>query len=194
MAVTWYFGGRNRHLWDRQRMFDRVTFGDSEVLVNLSTQTGLAFAKNNGTPLVGAKAEKLVKKAYAHWINDSFWLNPLAKLFDDGVVRKRIAQADGTAALLISYQSGGLTPGDSYLWRLGADGRPVALQMWVSIIPLKGIEASFEGWTTLSTGAMVSTLHKMPAFTLPVTEVAGAATLAELVPGPDPFAALVQAH
>src|SRR5690242_12304692 len=44
-AVTWFFGGRNRHLWDRERMYDRVVFGDNEVLVNLTTQTGLAFRK-----------------------------------------------------------------------------------------------------------------------------------------------------
>ena len=32
-------------------------------------------------------AQKAIDTAYAYWINDSFWLNPLVKLFDDGVER-----------------------------------------------------------------------------------------------------------
>src|SRR5262245_23099393 len=60
-AVTWFFGGRQRHLWDRQRMLDRVTWGDNEVLVNLTTQSGLAFKK--GVAQSGAANDKLVKKA-----------------------------------------------------------------------------------------------------------------------------------
>lgn len=190
-AVTWFFGGRNHHLWDRQRMYDRVRFGDVEVLVNLTTQRGLAF--RSGAPAFGAQGDKLIKKAYAAWINDSFWLNPLAKLFDDGVTRSRIAKTEPPAtgdSLLISYASGGLTPGDSYLWLLDANHLPVANAMWVSIIPIKGITFSYEGWITLSTGALISTQHKVAFITLKLTEVAGAATLAELVPGPDPFAAL----
>lgn len=190
-AVTWLFAGRNSHLWDRKRMYARVRFGDAEVLINLTTQRGLAFRK--GASVGGAERDKLIKKAHAFWINDSFWLNPLAKLFDDGVTRTRITRSDGPGtgdALLISYSSGGLTPGDSYLWLLDANHLPVANPMWVSIIPIKGLTFSYEGWITLSTGAMISTQHKVGPITLKLTDVAGAATLAELLPGPDPFAAL----
>jgi len=188
-AVTWLFAGRNHHLWDRRRMFDRVRMGDVEVQVDLTTKRGVAFRK--GAPLDGSERDKLVQKAYAAWINDSFWLNPLAKLFDDGVQRSRIVQkAGGPDGLLISYSSGGLTPGDSYLWLLDANQRPVATEMWVSIIPIKGLHFSFEGWIELATGALISTQHKVGPTTLKLADVAGAPTLAELVPGPDPFAAL----
>jgi hypothetical protein len=188
-AVTWFFGGRNHHLWDRRRMYDRVRFGDVEVQVDLTTRRGVAF--RGGVPIEGSARDKLVNKAHAAWINDSFWLNPLAKLFDDGVSRSRIAQPDGGPdALLISYSSGGLTPGDSYLWLLDANQRPVATAMWVSIIPVKGLRFSFDGWLTLLTGALISTEHKVGPVTLRLTDVAGAPTLAELSPGPDPFAAL----
>jgi hypothetical protein len=189
-AVTWSFRGRRRHLWDRQRMLDRVEWGDNQVLVNLTTQRGLAFKK--GVAQSGEAGEKLLKKAYAFYINDSFWLNPLVKLFDDGTVRKQVAQPSGRPALLIQYMSGGLTPGDSYLWLLGDDGRPIENRMWVSILPLKGLGISCEGWVTLSTGAQISTLHKGPlSLAVRLTDVKGAASLAELWPGPDPFAAIV---
>jgi hypothetical protein len=186
-AVAFTFGGRNQHLWDRRRSYDRVRFGNVEVLVDLSQRKGVAFEK--GVRQTGSREAKLVEKAYAAFINDSFWLNPLAKLFDDGVVRKRVPR-DGQADLLVSYTSGGLTPGDSYLWLLGPDGRPRGWELYVSIIPLKGLMFTFEGWTPLSTGALVSTEHRALGIPLRLTDVAGAATLAELVPGPDPFALL----
>jgi hypothetical protein len=187
-AVAWTFAGRHRHLWDRKRMLARVSWGENDVLLNLTTQQGIARQKS--VPQSGDKQTKLLKKAYAAWINDSFWLNPLVKLFDDGVARKKIAMPDGGSALLITYSGGGLTPGDSYLWLLGPDGRPRAWQMWVSIIPIKGIKIGWEGWTQLSTGAWVSTEHKTPIVTLRLTDVSAASTLADLMPGPDPFAEL----
>ena len=190
-AVRWHFGGRNRHLWDRQRMLARVIWGgDKRVLLNLTTKNGLAYVGDK--QVSGAQEQKLLAKAYAHWINDSFWLNPLVKLFDDGVQRKLVTQPDGTQALLITYGGGGLTPGDAYLGLLDGNGRPRAWRMWVSIIPIKGIEGSWEGWSALSTGAWVASEHHMSLFNLRLTDIAGASTLSELEPGTDPFAALTQ--
>ena len=198
-AVKWTFAGRNRHLWDRQRAFDRVIFGDAYVLCDLNKRTGIAFQKHKR--VTGAAEKKLVDKAYAHWINDSFWLNPLVKLFDDGVTRSVVSSYPGqtgtSPALLISYNGGGLTPGDSYLWMLpqspSTEQRPSGWRMWVSIIPIKGIENSWDGWTQLATGAWVATRHQVAgmSFKLNLDAVAGATTLKELVPGPDPFALLL---
>lgn len=193
-AVTWTFAGRNQHLWDRQRALDRVAWGEVEVLVDLNSQTGRATRA--GEAVEGKAAERLIAKAYAAWINDAFWLNPVVKARDEGVVRATVAASppdEASRGLLVSYSSGGLTPGDSYLWLVGPDGRPVAWRMWVSIIPIGGLRASWEGWTQLSTGAWVSTEHRAGPVRLLLTDVAGAATLADLVPGPDPFAALVGA-
>lgn len=204
-AVKWIFNGQNRHLWDRQRSLDRVIWDDVYVLCDLSKQTGVAFRRRQR--VTGAAERKLVAKAYASWINDSFWLNPLTKLFDAGVTRSVIEPTAGqnprTPALLLSYGGGGLTPGDSYLWLLPepSDGaatgsalsRPRAWRMWVSVIPIKGVENSWDGWIQLATGAWVATHHQVPgtSLKLDLTEVAGAATLKELVPGPDPFAPLM---
>lgn len=189
-AVRWFFGGRHRHLWDRKRMYDRVQWNDVTVLLNLTTKSGQVH--RGGSRVTDADERKLLDKAYAYWINDSYWLNPLVKLFDDGVTRKTVVQPDGSMALEVSYGGVGLTPGDAYLWLLGPDGRPSGWQMWVSIVPLKGLHVAWDGWTRLSTGAWVSTEHKFQYLpvTLRLTELAGAATLAELEPGPDPFAAL----
>lgn len=192
-AVTWVFAGSHRHLWDRVRGLDMVTMGQDRVLVDLGKQVGRAF--HGGRPVEGRRGEKLVAKAYAAWVNDSFWLNPVVKVFDEGVSRAAVVPAGEDTekeGLLVSYSSGGLTPGDAYLWLLGPDGTPSAWRMWVSVIPIGGVKASWEGWITLATGARVSTRHQMGPVTLELSEVAGAATLEELVRGPDPFAPMMQ--
>jgi hypothetical protein len=188
LAVRFSLGGRYQHLWDRRRGLARVRKDDTEVLLDLGKRDGRAY--RGGRELQGQERERLVARAYAAWVNDTFWLNPLGKLFDDGTERL-LVEDGGRKALLVQYRSGGLTPGDAYLWLLGEDGRPRAWRLWVSVIPVGGVEASWEGWTRLPTGAWIATRHRL-AGVLPfeVTGLAGAATLGEIEPGPDPFAAL----
>ncbi|MFT5686204.1 MAG: hypothetical protein ACI8RZ_007160 [Myxococcota bacterium] len=188
-AVQWTFGGRNTHLWDRVRHLDRVEWGNKTVLIDLSTQQGRAWVDDE--EVTGSKADRLVGKAWAHWCNDAFWFNPIGKLRDEGTTRSLVSLPEGDA-LLISYSSGGVTPGDAYLWIPGEDGRPDAWRMWVSIIPIGGVTTTWEDWQTLSTGAVVATSHKMGPVDLVMADVAGAATLSELIPGDDPFAPLLQ--
>jgi hypothetical protein len=188
LAVRFSLGGRYQHLWDRRRGLARVHRDDTEVLLDLGKRDGRAF--RGGRELQGQERERLVARAYAAWVNDTFWLNPLGKLFDDGVERLLVEEGGGQA-LLVQYRSGGLTPGDAYLWLPGEGGRPRAWRLWVSVIPIGGVEASWEGWTRLPTGAWIATRHRMAGvIPLEITGLSGAATLAELEPGPDPFAAL----
>src|SRR5262249_41213824 len=135
-AVRWTFRGQHRHLWDRRRNFDRVSWSNFTVLVDLDRRRGRAFQR--GRELGGVEAQRLVDRAYGYWVNDSFWLNPVAKLFDPGVERSLVTLVDGPA-LLIHYSSGGLTPGDSYLWLLRQDARPRAWRMWASALAIKGL-------------------------------------------------------
>ena len=172
-AVRWSFFGRHHYVWDRERDLVELRWGDSRALFRTSDQTGRAW--------------------HADWINDSFWLNPVVKFFDPGVERSLVKLEDGREALLVSYSSGGVTPGDAYLWIPGEDGLPEAWRMWVQIIPIGGIETSWEGWTELSTGAKVSTEHegwgRMMTF---ISNVEGAASLEDLDVSADLFDPLFQ--
>lgn len=188
-AVGWTFAGRNQHLWDRERHLGRVRWGSKSVLIDLSTQKGRAYV--DGQEVSGKKADRLVERAWSMWCNDAFWLNPIAKMQDEGTTRSLVALPDGGEAVMVSYSSGGTTPGDAYLWIPGEEGRPESWRMWVSVIPIGGLQASWAGWQTLETGAMVATEHEIGPVTLFLTDVAGAASLAELVPGEDPFAPLL---
>lgn len=189
-AVRFVFAGRHHHLWDRRRDFARVRWGDVEALLHAGRPSGRAY--RNGRELHGSEARSVLQDAHAHWINDTFWLNPLAKLRDPGVELSLVDLEDGREALLVTYASGGLTPGDAYLWLPGAEDRPSAWRLWVSIIPLGGLEVGWTGWSRLSTGAWVSTRHPTAlGWTLELSEVRGAADLRSLVPGSDPFAPLL---
>ncbi len=187
-AVKWRFAGGHEHLWDRERGLSRVAWKDYVVLQRLDRREGVAFER--GERVSVSRTKELVEDAWGMWCNDSFWLNPVAKLYDDGVTRSIVRQHDGSSALLVSYSKGGVTPGDAYLWILGPHDLPTAWKMWVHIIPIGGVRASWEGWISLATGAKIATRHRIGPMTLEITEVEGAATLAELEPGPDPFASL----
>jgi hypothetical protein len=190
-AITWTYADRYTHLWDRERHLVRVQRGGWEALVDLNRVQGVASI--DGVRLEGADRDEAVLAGFAAWANDSFWLQAMNKAFDGGTTRARVPQPDGRDALLVAYSSGGVTPGDAYLWHLDETGRPVSWQMWVSIIPVGGLSATWEDWVQLRTGAWVSTRHALGPLEIAVTDLDGAETLGELVPGADPFAELVQA-
>ncbi len=192
-AVTWGFLGRNEHLWDRQRKLARVKSEDRVVLIDLTTRKGKAW--KGGQPVTGDELTAALAYAWASWSNDSFWLNPLPSLFDEGVTREKVVAPDddGATALLVSYASGGLMAGDSYLWIVDAQGLPSAWRMWSAVFPVEGIRMSWSGWITLETGARVATEHAFPGMTMVLSGVRGAATLQALVGDEDPFAPIVTA-
>ena len=177
-----------RHLWDRQRGLSRVEWRGNRVLLDTSTKRGRAWHKEVEVTDEPAR-QKLLDSAYALFINDSFWLNPVVKAFDDGTSRAR-GTVDGKRALLVSYASGGLTPGDKYLWILDDNARPLAWRLWVRVLKIGGAQLTWEGWTRLSTGAWVATSHKILGIdVVHLGDVAAAATLHELEAN-DPFAPL----
>jgi len=157
-AVRWSFFEQHHYVWDRDRGLVQIEWGESRALFHTADRTGRVWSK--GEEQSPEDAEEALRTAYAYWINDSFWLNPVVKLFDPGVERSLVRLEDGRDALLVSYTSGGVTPGDAYLWIPGEDGLPAAWRMWVQIIPVGGIEVTWEGWKELSTGAKVSTEHE----------------------------------
>ena len=188
-AVRWLVQGR-AHLWDRQRGLARVEWRGNRVLLDVNSQKGRAWRKE--TELAdGPDKERLLHKAYALWINDSFWLNPIVKAFDDGTSRAR-GTLDGKRALLVSYASGGITPGDKYLWILDDNARPVAWRLWVQILKIGGLEFTWEGWTRLPTGAWVATSHKILGLdVVHLTDLAAGATLHDIEAN-DPFAPIAK--
>ena len=78
----------------------------------------------------GPRADELLQRAWVHFANDGFWLAAPFKVRDPGTSRALVKTDDGRDALLVTYGSGGVTPGDAYLWHLGHDGLPTRYEMW----------------------------------------------------------------
>ena len=116
-------------------------------------------------------AIELIEKASNYFYNDSFWMFAPYKIFDKGVERKIIK--NNKNALLVTYTSGGITPGDTYLWLLNDDGKPKAFKMWTSILPINGLEASWSNWTTTESGAQLPTFHKLLFLGLEIDGIKG---------------------
>ncbi len=188
-VISWRFAGIHEYLWDRDRDYARVSWGENEVLINLRNQRGLSYHK--GEQVEGEAGDKLLQTAWSYYCNDSFWLNPISKLFDPGTSRRLVDLGKGEKGLLITYSSGGVTPGDSYLWMVDESGLARKWKMWVNIIPIGGVGTSWEGWQTLATGARVATQHKGTfGFSLNLSNIQAGSSLSAFVDDIDPFAGL----
>lgn len=170
-VVSFTFRGEHNHLWDKKRHYAQTEWEDYKAIFDVNTVKGKLW--KGGAEVTDGTEEELIKQAWHFFLNDSYWLNPVAKMYDPGVSRKVVELDDGEEGLLVSYSSGGVTPGDSYLWILDEKGLPKAWQMWVNIIPVGGLETSWEDWTTLSTGAKVATKHEIGllGMEIPITNI-----------------------
>lgn len=160
-VVTWDFPGGHQFAWDKNRHLVQVKYDEKEVLIDLNTISGQAHI--GGEKVTDAtKNGELVQKAYAFWANDSFWLNPISKIRDAGTERFYVESDDPNYEyLLVRYTSGGVTPGDSYLWKVNKKSEvPESVEMWVNIIPVGGVEFSWQDWLKTETGAMIAQKHK----------------------------------
>ncbi|MEL6988023.1 MAG: hypothetical protein AAGK97_09340, partial [Bacteroidota bacterium] len=185
--ITWNFADRNQYVWDKINHNVEVRSGTSRVLLNTKRVDGIAY--DNEVEVTGDKANKLIQKAWSNFCNDSFWLNAPSKARDPGTSRYLVNTKDGKEALMIKYNSGGVTPGDTYLWFLDETGLPTSYKMWVKIIPIGGVEWGWNDWLTLNDGAKVSSLHK-GLFDIQIKDLKAGNTLQELGAPSDLFAKL----
>jgi len=156
--LKWEFMGGHKYLWDKQANKAVVEWGDNQVLLRLDDVDGNAYC--NGEAQTGEDKEELIQTAWSYWCNDSFWMFAPFKVYDSGTQRTVAKTDKGLEGLLISYESGGVTPGDAYLWLLDGKNIPTGYKMWTSIIPVKGMYMSWENWKTLKGGAKVAISHK----------------------------------
>ena len=167
--MSWTFRGDHDFVWDRVNNNAIVTWGDNEVHLNPDEITGKVY--KGGKELSEEESHKTVQTAWSHWCNDMFWLSAPFKLKDPGVNLSIARDEDGKEGLLAQYSSGGVTPGDSYLWYTDEAGVPTGYKMWVGIIPIGGIYTSWEKWETVEGGAKIATFHKGGPLEIPITNL-----------------------
>ncbi|MCP4976177.1 MAG: hypothetical protein GY931_08455 [Maribacter sp.] len=158
--LEWTFrNGKHTYKWDKTLGKVKVSWDD--ITVNLILQNpNKSYVFQDAIIVKNDKQrEKAIEKAIKLFNNDSFWLIAPFKIFDKGVERSLVKLEDGTNGLLVTYTSGGSTPGDSYLWKLQPNGFPESFKMWVQIIPIGGLEATWDDWQITQSGAFLPKTH-----------------------------------
>jgi hypothetical protein len=183
-----YFKGGHQIFWDKRRNLAEVKWDEKRALIDPSALKGMAWQK--GELAEGEKRDKLVEKAITLFWNDCFWIIAPFKVRDPGTVRKVVTNDDGSKSLLVTYTSGGRSPGDHYLWHLNAEGLPVAWQLWVKILPIGGLKQGWEEWETLPGGAKVSHVRSHSLKDLRFKAIKGGYRLSDFGYAEDVFAPL----
>lgn len=170
--IEWTFKKRHHYKWKKNDYKCTVYWEDYKVELNFKDEN-LHKAYIHNFKVDGEQAKELIQKATDYFNNDSFWLVAPYKVFDEGTERRIVTLENGEQGLLVTYTSGGSTPGDSYLWLLDADYKPKAFKMWTSILPIQGLEASWTDWTVTESQAQLPTFHKLLVLGIELDDVTG---------------------
>ncbi len=168
-----FFRGEHKYLWDKQANIANIQWKDNEVIMDLNTLEAKVMQDGQ---VVTKDADKIREKAWSYWCNDSFWMFAPFKVFDEGVERTVVASDEAPYALKVSYESGGVTPGDAYVWLLDEDYIPYAWRMYVQILPVKGL---YTGWSNYKSigGALLAIDHGSKIMNLQMKNVKGGDTI-----------------
>ncbi|WP_299062325.1 hypothetical protein [uncultured Polaribacter sp.] len=159
--LEWSFRNTNHYKWFKNQDVVEVSWNENKVILNTKDAT------KSTVFIADKKVEdtKLIKKATNYFNNDSFWLVAPYKIFDAGTER-RIVKVNNKEALLVTYTSGGSTPGDSYLWILDENFLPTSYKMWTKIIPIGGVSATWSDLKTTEAGIKLPKKHILSLFGL----------------------------
>ena len=157
--IEFTFKQRHKYQWNKLENTCNVFWSHFKVELDLNDKSNSkVFVQDQAYN--GVEKEKYVQKAIDYFNNDTFWLVAPYKVFDAGTKRSIAKNEDGEEGLLVTYTKGGSTPGDSYLWHLDENYKPKSFQMWVDILPIGGLEATWSDWKTTETNAQLPTFHK----------------------------------
>ncbi|WP_341221401.1 hypothetical protein [Polaribacter atrinae] len=158
-VLKWSFRGEHTYRWYKQENIVHISWANYKVTLHTNAPNkSEVYVDGNITD-----KPELIKQAQDFFNNDSFWLIAPYKVFDSGTER-RIVKHEGKDALLITYTSGGSTPGDSYLWILDDNYLPTSFKMWTSIIPIGGVAATWSDLKNTESGIKLPKEHTLSLF------------------------------
>lgn len=154
-AAEFRFREKNTYFWDKKRGL--VEFQNEDLKVQFSKNTFQGVAWEDGEALQGEELAEAVVEANSNFVNDSFWLQPAYHIQSPGT--KLYAVDDST--LRVTFSSGGVTPGDTYVFHLNEKNQIELMEMWVSIVPIEGADADFNNYQTVEPGINVAETRKV---------------------------------
>ena len=162
--LKWNFRGEHFYTWNKQENIVHISWAQYKVTLH-TKQPEKSELYIDGKL---SKNKEIIKQAEGFFNNDSFWLIAPHKIFDKGTER-RLVKHNNKDALLITYKSGGSTPGDSYLWILNDNYFPTSFKMWTSIIPIGGVSATWSHLKTTEAGIKLPTTHTLSLFGMEIS-------------------------
>ena len=180
-GAEWTFRNQHHYLWHKRLGRVRVDLNPS-LSVYIEPHTGRGRAFMRGEPLDASDQSKYIAQAIKAFHNDSFWLAAPFKVRDPGTHRSLVSDAEGEG-VLVYYKTGGTTPGDRYLWRLGKNDQPKSWQLWVKIIPVQGMIFTWEDWRPSSSGALIAHHHRSKILDITLQKIKVTRTFTELASG-----------
>lgn len=181
---------QQQYLWDLRRGLVRVKTPEYIVYFSVSRKYQLATT-HKGKKIVGSLGDQIIEEAYRFWLRDRLILEPTQSFFDPGVRRFLVNKDTKEEGLFLNYTEGGVTPGDSFLWRVNAKGMPQGVRIWSEEMSiLKGVEIQFSGWRKLKTGLKVSTIRTLGSMSIEINVQADFSLKQFIGSNKDPFAAL----
>ena len=158
--VQWTFNKNNQYLWDLKNHLFALRNTDKTIVMNPSTRLAFTIENNNSRPAT----EKEKDNAYTRFTNDAFWLNGYMQLENRDILLETTENEQKD--LMVTYLSGGVTPGDGYWWHLDATGLPESCSMWLKMFPIGGMTVTFQDWEETSTGLKYAQNHYLGSFNL----------------------------
>jgi hypothetical protein len=153
-AVSFTFRGGDKIFWDRKRKLTEVVIRKKLVQFSEVSGKSVCFEEERR---VFDECSEMTETAIKRFYNHTFWLNPAFHISSPGAERALVSENQ----LLVSFKSGGSTPGDSYLFTLDEEGKIAEMRMWVSILPIKGARAVFSNYVKTQTGVRVALNHEV---------------------------------
>lgn len=167
--ISWTFKKRHHFKWYKNKSVCEVYWKNIKVKLDLNNQkNSLVYINEN--LIDNSESKTYIKKAIKLFNNDSFWLVAPFKIEDEGTVLKTTV-IDNKKALMVTYTKGGTTPGDTYVWLFDEKGNPKSFKMWVDLIPIGGLEASWNDWILTDSKIKLPTVHKIGPLELEIDQI-----------------------
>jgi len=166
-VISWSIFQR-QYLWDLRRGLVRVKTPEYIVYFSVSRKYQAATTLR-GKKIAGGLGDQIIEEGYRFWLRDRFILEPTQSFFDEGVRRFLVSKDTKEESLFINYTTGGVSPGDSYQWRVNSKGMPQGVRVWSEEMSfLKGVEILLSGWKKLDTGLKVATKRTFGPMTIEI--------------------------
>lgn len=131
--ISWNFFGRRDLIWDKQTGRVRIESAPDSTIYLVNEKTGTGRVRIKGTEITEPDSlKKLLDKAKAIWINDSYWLIMPYKIKDSGVTIKYMGEdtlgGNRYNSLILTFKEVGVTPQNMY--KLYVDKREKLVRYW----------------------------------------------------------------